>query len=571
MRIRHLLRSVRAAALATAFVVAFASGASLQSCEESAAADCHVGAAQAEQVAALESKLEARQSLLDKYEKRLEKKKQDLAQGQTDLAAAQAMPENTAQESKARKKAIKAAKKQIAAAEKGVAKYTKKAGAAREKVDQCVSQIEAIDSWRFAGPGRWSSCATPYDPPWAGAAPTRVIDLTADLAQSDEENGAALKAAIQGLEPGDCLRIGSGVYSINSYFNVSLVGSASAPIWIEAQDGARPVITRPDAAQNLMNVGTLSPGSAQFLCFRGLEFRGGSAGVRLYGCADVWLDHCSIHDTGEAALTANTADSARLYVTRNHIHHTSGCGEGMYLGANNGACVMRDSVVAQNHVHHTGGSQGDGIEVKQGSFGNWIVRNCVHDANYPCILVYGTAGNPINTIEQNVCFGSNDNVLQVQGEALVTNNLLMRGANGFYSGNHQGETRDLVFTHNTIINSGTAAYLASWSGKPGMVFANNVAYSESGAAIAFVGPAAGVDFAGNVVLGTVNGASASSYVQGCGLSDFAFACWSTWKGTDATPVADCAIVGAGDPGHAAAIDLSGAAREGTLEAGCLDR
>lgn len=574
MRIRHLPRSARAAraaALAAALTIALSGSAALQANEESCALDCHISAAQAEQVAVLEEKLETRQLLLDKYEKRLATKQQDLAEGQADLAAAQALPQDTAQELKARKKAIKAAKKKIAAAEKGVAKYTKKCAAAQGKVDQRVAQIEAIDPWHFAGSGRWSASATPYDPPWAGVAPAHVIDFTADPAVSDEVNGAALKAAIQGLHAGDCLRIGSGVYSINSYFNVSLAGSASAPIWIVAQKGARPVITRPNASQNVMNVGTLTPGSAQFLCFRGLEFRGGSAGVRLYGCTDVWLDHCSIHDTGEAALTANTVNSARLYITRNHIHHTSGYGEGMYLGANSGACVMQDSVIALNHVHHTSGQQGDGIEVKQGSFGNWIVGNCVHDTNYPCILAYGTYGNPVNTIERNVCFNSNDNVLQVQGEALVVNNLLMHGGNGFYSGNHQDSTRDLVFTHNTIINNGTAVYLASWSGKPGMVFANNVAYSEQGAALAFAGPAAAVDFAGNVFFGTVSGASASTYALGNGLSDFACASWSAWKDTDARPVAGCVIVGAGDTDHAATVDLSGAAREGALEAGCLDR
>ena len=65
----------------------------------------------------------------------------------------------------------------------------------------------------------------------------------------------------------------------------------------------------------------------------------------------------------------------------------------MYLGANEGEFIMSESVIALNHIHDCRGSQGDGIEVKQGSWGNLIAENDVHDTQYPCITVYGTAGN----------------------------------------------------------------------------------------------------------------------------------------------------------------------------------
>ena len=415
-----------------------------------------------------------------------------------------------------------------------------------------------------ATPGPASSGA--YDPPWAGVTPAKVLSLDHDSQLTDVQNGALLKQAIQGLTPGQRLEIGTGTFSVNSYFSIVLQGTAAAPIWIAPQPGATPVITRPDAGQNTVNVG--SGGPTRYLCMQGLEITGGDTAMRLYDCQNVWVDGCNIHHCGGCGITANTADTAWLYLTRNHIHHTSGYGEGMYLGANNSLWIMRDSVVALNHVHDCGGHQGDGIELKQGSYGNWIVENLVHDTNYPCILVYGTDGNPFNLIERNVCYGSNDNVMQVQGEAVVRNNLILSGVRGFSSHDHQGEVRDLTFIHNTIVNSGLGATLSSWSGRPGMVFANNAVYSQNLESIRFSGGSSGVEVVGNVVLGPVTGTSAG-FFQGNGLSDFVDLAWDATR-RDATPAASGAIIGSGDLIWEVLDDLTGARRNWPLESGCLD-
>jgi len=167
-----------------------------------------------------------------------------------------------------------------------------------------------------------------------------------------------------------------------------------------------------------------------------------------------------VHNVAAAAVTANTNNTDHLYLTRNEIHHTGGTGEGMYLGANAGAVIMHDSVIALNHVHDTNGptvTQGDGIELKQGSWGNLIAENLVHDCGFPCILVDGTAGQPQNTVERNTCYNSGDNVMQIQGECIVRNNLAMNGAStAFASQNHQGLPTNIQVTHNTFINSGRA-------------------------------------------------------------------------------------------------------------------
>ncbi|MCC6406373.1 MAG: right-handed parallel beta-helix repeat-containing protein [Planctomycetes bacterium] len=411
-----------------------------------------------------------------------------------------------------------------------------------------------------------SASASLYDPSWGSVSSltTRTLDYDSGLTQV--QNGAALKAAILGLQPGERLEVGAGTYSVNSYFGLDLQGTAQAPIFIVAKAGETPILTRLDANQNALNVGVSM--LTKFVCLRGFEITGGSAGVRLYSVQDFWLDRCHVHHTNEAGVTANTADTARLHLTRNEVDHTLGTGEGFYLGANNALYVMRDSVIALNHVHDTAGTQGDGIEIKQGSYGNWVAENVVHDCNYPCILLYGTGGNAFNLVERNVCWNSGDNVLQVQGEALVRNNLLMHGANAFGSHDHQGQVRDLEFVHNTLINVGRGAQLSNWSGRPGMVFANNVVYSQNSQSLSFGGGSSGVTLSGNVVVGSVAGAS-SGWIVGNGLADFTAVSWDASQ-RDATPSPTSAILASGDPTWAVLDDLTGAARVGSLEAGCYD-
>ncbi|MCL1599626.1 MAG: right-handed parallel beta-helix repeat-containing protein, partial [Actinomycetia bacterium] len=352
-----------------------------------------------------------------------------------------------------------------------------------------------------------------------------------DSQKSEEENGSALARAIQRLQPGEMLQIGPGRYSIASKFDIRLRGRAKAPIWIVgAQPDHLPVITRPDARQNLMNVGEGS--RTEYVCFRGLELTGGSTLIRFYDCHHVWLDRCHLHHAGHEGITTNTRDTSHLFITRNHFHdftNPRATGEAMYLGANHGKVEMSYSVIANNHVHHCGGTQGDGIEVKQGSHHNWIVGNHVHDTNYPCILVYGTGGKGINVIERNICYRSNDNTLQVQGEALIRNNLLIAAqGSGFSSTDHQGKTKHLTVVHNTIVSRMRGANFSSWNDREGMVFANNVVYTDGGDALRFSRGAKGVTISGNVVLGRVSGVKEGS-IRGKGLSDFRDLSWDGKK------------------------------------------
>lgn len=399
-----------------------------------------------------------------------------------------------------------------------------------------------------------ASRAGAYEPAWANIVPTRVIALAPRPGANDAENGASLVRAAASLKPGDKLEIATGTYSVGQMWDLRVSGTAAAPVWIVAAKDARVIITRPDARQNVLNVG--QGGAVAFLALRGIEITGGSHGVRLGQCRDLWLDGCHIHHTGEVCLSANSADTERLHLTRNHIHDGAGHAEGMYLGANNGEHIMSQSVIALNHIHDCRGEQGDGIEVKQGSWGNLIAENHVHDTNYPCITVYGTAGKPVNVIERNLCYNSGDNVMQVQGEAIVRNNVLINGAGaGFASTDHQGTTLNLQVIHNTIVNGGHAFRGGSWNGREGMVLANNVIYSRDASALHFANGSNGVVSRGNVVFGA---GAIEGCVKGGGLADFADLSWDASR-HDATPAAGAPFDHA-DPRHLIAKDLKGKPR-----------
>ena len=369
-----------------------------------------------------------------------------------------------------------------------------------------------------------------YHPTWEGAVPKRTLTHAPQPGATPEQNGSALMKAAGALQPGDRLEIGEGTYRVDRMWDLRASGSAEAPVWIVAAEDAKVIITRPDAKQNVLNVGMGGPVS--FLCLRGLEVTGGSHGIRLGQCRDVWVDQCHIHHTGEVCLSANSADTQRLHLTRNHIHHGGGHAEGMYLGGNNASVVMSRSIIALNHIHDCRGSQGDGIEVKQGSWGNLVAENHVHDCNYPCITVYGTGGQPVNIIERNLCYRSGDNVMQVQGEAIVRNNVLLAGkGSGFASTDHQGKTLHLQVIHNTIINPGHAFSGGSWNAREGMVLANNILYSRDGSALHFAGGSTGATITGNVLLGS---GPREGGVPGHGLEDFRKVTWDALQ-HDATP------------------------------------
>lgn len=371
-----------------------------------------------------------------------------------------------------------------------------------------------------------------------------AIDVSYDGKLTTQENGDRLERVLESLKAGDRVVIHEGTYTVNGRLAVNAPGTEREPIVIEASGAV--VITRDDEAQNVMNV------EGSWFTLRGIEIRGGSRGLVIGAADHVLVTGCEIHGTGDAAVTANSADTSYLSFEGNHVHHTRGCGEGFYLGGNNASAVTHHTRVVGNHVHDTGGEQGDGIELKTGSWACEIADNVIENTHYPGILVYGNGGRPErNVIERNVIVGSAEAGIQVAAEAIVRNNLVIGAADACIASQpHQGAApRDLTIVHNTLVNDGVCFRARAWTG-PGLVFANNALYSRAGKACD------GVDAGGNVVV-----ADLSAFV--------ALALDGSKR--DATPVKGSPLVGGADPAHAVEDDLSGKARVGSLEAGAVDR
>lgn len=268
------------------------------------------------------------------------------------------------------------------------------------------------------------------------------------------------------LNPGDEVVLRDGVYRDLRRLALRHRGTADRPITIRAADEARVVFRRPDAQQNTFNLE-----GARHLHLRGFEITGGAAGIRIGPRGDdqpvgVVLEGLHIHHIGGVAVTCNHpgGDYSQMVFRRNHIHHTAGHGEGFYLGGNRATAIFHDSLVEQNYLHDLVGdnvSQGDGIEIKQGSYGNRVLENVIHDTGYPGIIVYGTQGRSRNEIRDNVVWNSGDHGIQAAADAVIENNFVAdsRG-DGIYSRTHQGATPgNLTVRHNVVLADGSSAAL----------------------------------------------------------------------------------------------------------------
>lgn len=319
--------------------------------------------------------------------------------------------------------------------------------------------------------------------------------------------GDDLAASISVMQSGDVLLLQSGDYLLTARFGVTLNCNLATPCKIMAKPGHSPHIQRAMADQNIMDLE-----NSQFVTFEGIEFSGGSRGIRLSDSNHISFINNHIHDTGDAAITANDTGDSYGYLTflKNHIHNTGGTGEGFYLGCNNNACQVHNSVIEGNYIHHTDGinvSQGDGIEIKEGSWGNVIKDNVIHNTKYPCILTYSTVGNgSANIIERNLLWECGDHAIQSTADAIIRNNIVLGAAvNGIHSQPHQSGTPDNLFiSHNTILNANNNAInINSMTGD--ILLANNALYAPNGFAIQANGTTTGLSVLNNMGEGGTSG------------------------------------------------------------------
>ena len=380
-----------------------------------------------------------------------------------------------------------------------------------------------------------------------------------------------LFAVLENLSAGDSVTIRGGTYTTQSgggswFRQLTLNGTESDPIVIEGAPGELVRIEGdPAASQNILNL------EGTHFTIRNLEFVYGSRGLRLHSSAFGTLEELHIHDTGDAAVTCNDGGGTYegMHFVGNHIHDTAGAGECFYLGCNDDACQMWDSTIENNWCHDTQrGYQGDGIEIKTGSYDNIVRNNLIHDVNYPGITTYGTRGRGINVIEGNVIYNTMNQGIQTVGEAIVQNNILWAiDSYALYSKNSQGQDPEqLVFANNTVYNpGGVCLRVNDWSGGSGLVAMNNALFCEGGSAIVVGGGAGSSSWSGNAVTGS---SQAPGGTVAGGLADEAFA---DPANGDFYPLEDGLLVDAGSPDDAPAQDFTCTERDRLPDIGAFER
>jgi hypothetical protein len=375
--------------------------------------------------------------------------------------------------------------------------------------------------------------------------------------------------ATNALQPGDILELTTGEYITTSRFGVTLDCSAALPCIIRAKSGHSPHVHRPNASQNIMDIE-----NSRYVTFEGIEFSGGSRGLRLNNSSFIRLIDNHIHDTGDAAITAN--DSNKTYegltIVHNHIHDTNGTGEGMYLGCNSNGCQVFNSLIANNYIHHTNGasvSQGDGIELKEGSYGNIIRDNVIHDTGYPCLLTYSTVGNgAANIVERNVMWACGDHAIQSAADTIIRNNIILGSTfDGIHCQPHQnGVPSNLEITHNTILNTnGSVIRISNIAGA--VTIANNALYSQSGVAIRVGGDLSDLTVSNNSGKGSLIGISNGFDNSGSLSSDFVNASFTGVLPQNVFPKTASLLINSADSSFNAVDDFNLSSRIDSLDAG----
>jgi hypothetical protein len=372
--------------------------------------------------------------------------------------------------------------------------------------------------------------------------------------------GDSFELAVESLTPGDTLIVHEGTYTETGYLTITVLGTLNEPVVIKGAEGeSAPHITRILPDQNAINID-----GATHLTIKGLEISNGAHGIKMTGNPTyITLEELIIHDVEQGiSLSSLGSDMHHIRILRNHIYHTVGSGEGLYIGCNAADCVVSDSIFEGNWIHDTlGGSQGEGIELKEGSHSNIVRDNVISDTSYPCILLYGTLGQPQNLVEGNVVWNCGIAGIQVAADAVIQNNIILNSPGaGLKSAPHQSSTpQNLQIVHNSIVSAADKCVrLYDWANKPNMVFANNAVYCDATMAV-YPLDLEGVVLSGNVVypaspdIGITGRSTVLDFIDAANKNVY--------------PSSDSPLIDAGDPVYSTEIDFNGNFRVGTPEAG----
>lgn len=378
--------------------------------------------------------------------------------------------------------------------------------------------------------------------------------------------GDDFASAAESLQPGQTLVVHEGSYVHDYRLSISVQGSPSAPVVIMGAPGESRPLIHTTAQQNTINVE-----GASYLTIKGLEITSTVGdGININSNSHhITIFNNSIHEVDVGVNVRS--DAHHLNVSHNEIYNTGidgGTGEGMYIGCNYASCVVWDSVFSNNLIGPglPGTTQGDGIELKPGSYNNTISDNVIHDRDFPCILVYGSGGGAPNIIDGNVVWNCGDSGIQAAADARIFNNIIFGddSVTAFNSQDHQGVTpNNLEFVHNTVVGGNPCLRLDNWGGKSGMVFANNAVYCQNDYYV--VADLSGVSVDGNVFWPAVPSSFSGSLLGVSPGADFIDV-----NNKDVYPAPGSSLIDAGSSSFSLSYDFNHNPRSGVPDAGAYE-
>lgn len=393
------------------------------------------------------------------------------------------------------------------------------------------------------------------------------------------------ETAAEALVAGETLVVHEGTYTNTNRLSLALAGTSTLPITIISgkeygyTTEAMPLVTHCGSPCDAATQNTINVENSQYLTIDGLEITSpqGGDGINMNHAsnANITIQNCEIHDVEvgigvQSDATALTIVDNEIYATAN----TGGTGEGMYLGCHTATCAVTASLVSRNIVRdvNTPTTQGDGIEIKCGSWGNTISHNTVYGTQYPCLTAYGTEGRGANNVwDSNAVWdcGSVESVYMTSDQTF-TNNLVISTTSGndaFNSYSHPnactggaGVTPDnMDIRHNTIIGDGVGNCIyARWDGATGITFANNAVYcvNDTYDTDYSGGDWSGVTMAGNVLSPTTTSLPSGFTVGSTIAADFLDSASRNYY-----PSATSAAVDAGSVTHVTSADFNNDTRD----------
>src|SRR5262249_31921778 len=163
----------------------------------------------------------------------------------------------------------------------------------------------------------------------------------------------------------------------------------------------------------------------------------------------------------------------------------------------------------------------------------------------------GTGSNPVNIVEGNVVWNSNEGIYAV-ADAIVRNNIVFNSSTGLslYGHDQVAQMKNVTAVNNTLYNNDEGVYMRWGSSASNMILANNAIYSPGKTALSL--SASVGTFAANYVAGGADRTLDSfAFING-GTAANAFV---DPAGMDFWPKAGSPLIDAGNSAYSSLVDF----------------